>query len=91
MTDKVSLKFYLYMVETPQNIRMVSELRRILEERFGDQYLLEVIDVLNEPERAEKQNIFATPTLVKTIPLPLKRIIGDFSNGERILRLMDLI
>lgn len=91
MEDKVSLKFYLYMIETPKNLRMVSELRHVLKERFDDKFSLEVIDILNNPEIAEEQNIFATPTLIKKAPLPSKRIIGDFTSGEKVLRALKLI
>lgn len=90
MADKLYLKIYLYMVGADENVRMVSELRRILEEKYAGHYLLEVIDILNEPEIAEEQNIFATPTLVKTEPPPPKRIIGDFSSGEKVLKALGL-
>ena len=91
MANKILLRFYLYMIETPQNVRMVSEMKHILEEKLGDKFVLEVIDVLSDPEIAEKQNIFATPTLIKDAPPPPKRIMGDFSSGEKVLRALELI
>jgi circadian clock protein KaiB len=90
MSEHVVIEFYLYMVDSSRNAEMVTELKRVLDERFKDHYTLKIIDILDEPELAEKHNIFATPTLIKSAPPPAKRFVGDFSNGERVLELMEL-
>jgi len=89
MAENIVIKFYLYMVESPKNVQMVAELKRVLDGKYKDGYTLEVIDILNNPDLAEKNNIMATPTLVKSEPLPSKRLVGDFSNGEKIIDLLD--
>ena len=63
----------------------IANLRRICEQELGGQYELEIIDVLEHPEKAEDEKILATPTLIKTLPLPLRRVIGDLSNTEKVL------
>ena len=63
----------------------IANLRRICEQELGGQYELEIIDVLEHPEKAEDEKILATPTLIKTLPLPLRRVIGDLSNTENVL------
>jgi len=60
-------------------------LHRICEEELRGQYELVIIDVLEHPELAEKEKIVATPTLVKELPPPLRRIIGDLSDSEKVL------
>lgn len=68
----------------------VENLRTICDRELAGQYRLELIDVLEQPELAEKYNIVATPTLIKALPLPLRRIIGDLSDSERVLLGLDL-
>lgn len=63
----------------------VSNLRRICEQELQGQFDLEIIDVLEFPELAEDEKILATPTLIKALPLPLRRVIGDLSNTEKVL------
>jgi circadian clock protein KaiB len=60
-------------------------LRRICEQDLGGQYQLEIIDVLEHPQRAEDDKILATPTLIKQLPPPLRRVIGDLSDKEKVL------
>lgn len=68
----------------------ISNLRRIVEEHLPGQYELEVIDVLEQPELAEKERIIATPTLIKSLPLPSQRIIGDLSDIKRVVDALGL-
>lgn len=68
----------------------VENLRRICEQELAGRYRLELIDVLEQPDVAEAYNIVATPTLIKTLPPPLRRIIGDLSDSERVLLGLDL-
>ena len=63
----------------------IANLRRICEQELAGQYELEIIDVLEHPELAEDEKILATPTLIKSLPLPLRRVIGDLSNTEKVL------
>lgn len=90
MAEQAVVKFYLYVVNSPQNAKMVTELRRVLEKRFKGNFVLDVVDILDDPESAEKYDIIATPTLIKSVPPPSKRFVGDFSNGEKVLRLLEL-
>lgn len=63
----------------------IANLRRICEQELEGQYDLEIIDVLQFPDLAEDEKILATPTLIKSLPLPLRRVIGDLSNKEKVL------
>ena len=63
----------------------IANLRRICEQELAGQYDLEIIDVLEHPDLAENEKILATPTLIKSLPLPLRRVIGDLSNTEKVL------
>ena len=63
----------------------IANLRRICEQELEGQYELEIIDVQEFPELAEDEKILATPTLIKSLPLPLRRVIGDLSDTEKVL------
>ena len=63
----------------------ISNLKRICEQELQGQYDLEIIDVLEHPDVAEDEKILATPTLIKSLPLPLRRVIGDLSDKEKVL------
>lgn len=63
----------------------IANLRRICDQELKGQYDLEIIDVLESPELAEDEKILATPTLIKSLPLPLRRVIGDLSDTERVI------
>jgi circadian clock protein KaiB len=65
-------------------------LKRICEEHLGTSYQIEVIDLLKNPELAKGDQIFALPTLVRKLPEPVRKIIGDLSNTERVLVGLDL-
>jgi len=68
----------------------VANLRRICEQELSDQYELRVIDVLQQPQLAEDEKILATPTLIKELPPPLRRVIGDLSDKEKVLLGLEL-
>jgi circadian clock protein KaiB len=68
----------------------VSNLKRICEEYLEGKYELEVIDLYKNPLLAKEEQIIAAPTLIKKLPLPFKRIIGDMSNQEKVLMGLDL-
>jgi circadian clock protein KaiB len=63
----------------------IANLQRICDEELHGQYEIQIIDVLNEPQLAEQEKILATPTLIKQLPPPLRRVIGDLSDREKVL------
>jgi circadian clock protein KaiB len=70
---------------TLRSSRAIANLRRVCEERLHGEYDLEVVDIYQHPAAAQEYQILAAPTLVKMLPLPLRRIIGDLANEERVL------
>jgi circadian clock protein KaiB len=76
---------------TPRSSRAVSNLRAICDEFLAGWYDLEVIDIYQQPVLTKGDQIVAAPTLIKQLPLPTRRIIGDMSNRERVLLGLDLI
>jgi circadian clock protein KaiB len=68
---------------TSRSSRAIANLRRVCEERLRGEYDLEVVDIYQHPAAAQEHQILAAPTLVKMLPLPLRRIIGDLANEER--------
>jgi circadian clock protein KaiB len=75
---------------TPQSTRAVANIKIICEEHLKGRYDLEVIDLYQKPNLAMGEQIIAAPTLIKKLPLPLRRIIGDMSNVDRVLVGLDL-
>ena len=75
---------------TPRSMRAISNIKKICEENLKGRYELEVIDIYQQPEYAKKEQIVVAPTLVKKLPLPLRRVIGDLSDKERVLIGLDL-
>lgn len=71
---------------TPRSTRAIENLRRLLEAELPGRYDLEVVDIYQSPEAARDHQIIAAPTLVKLFPEPVRRIIGDLSDVERVLR-----
>ncbi len=84
-------EFKLYLVgRTPKSLTVIEELTKLLKDAFDDHYNLEVIDIIENPEQTEKDRILATPTLEKVSPEPVRRIVGDLSDIERVLTALDL-
>lgn len=75
---------------TPRSARAIANMRKICEENLHGRYDLEVVDVYENPDATRELQIIATPTLVKILPEPLRRIIGDLSNKERVLAGLNL-
>jgi circadian clock protein KaiB len=75
---------------TPRSARAIENMRRICEENLEGRFDLEVVDIYQDPEATKDLQIIATPTLVKILPEPLRRIIGDLSDRERVLAGLDL-
>jgi circadian clock protein KaiB len=90
-TAPQSWKLRLYIAgQTPRSLAALSNLRKIVDEHLDGRYEIEVIDLLENPQLAKGDQILAIPTLVKDLPLPLRKIIGDLSNTERVLIGLDL-
>jgi circadian clock protein KaiB len=77
--------------QTPRSLAALANLKKLCEAHLKGKYRIEVIDLLVHPELARADQIVALPTLVRRLPPPLKRIIGDLSNRERTLVGMDLV
>jgi len=77
--------------QTAKSIAAFSNLKKLCEEHLQGQYRIEVIDLLENPALAKGDQIFAIPTLVRKLPEPIKKIIGDLSNKERVLVGLNLI
>lgn len=91
-TAKKTYVLKLYVAgNTPNSVRALKTLNQILEQEFQGVYALKVIDVLKNPQLAEEDKILATPTLAKILPPPVRKIIGDLSDRERVLIGLDLL
>lgn len=84
------LKLYV-AGRTPNSVRALKTLQDILETEFLGVYSLKVIDVLQNPRLAEEDKILATPTLARVLPPPVRKIIGDLSDREKVLIGLDLL
>jgi circadian clock protein KaiB len=87
---KYILRLYI-TGNTSRSQKAIANLFRICHEELQDQYKVEIIDVLEQPQLAEDEKILVTPTLIKQLPPPLQRIIGDMSNTETVLLGLDLV
>ncbi|MCE5326182.1 MAG: circadian clock KaiB family protein [Planctomycetaceae bacterium] len=76
--------------QTPRSVAAFANLKRICEENIPGQYDIEVIDLLKNPQLAKGDQILAVPTLVRKLPVPVRKIIGDLSNTVRVLVGLDL-
>ena len=83
------LKLYV-AGQTPKSVAAFENLKKICEEYLAGQYHIEVIDLLQQPQLARGDQIIALPTLVRKLPVPIRKIIGDLSNTERVLVGLDL-
>jgi circadian clock protein KaiB len=81
---KWELRLYI-AGNTPKSVTALNNLKRYCEEHLKGQYRIEVIDLLLHPQLAEGDQIFAIPTLVRKVPEPIRNIIGDLSNEEKVL------
>ena len=87
--DKYLLSLYI-TGSTSRSVLAISNLKKICEEYLEGKYELEVIDLYQHPLLAKEEQIIAAPTLIKKLPLPFRRIIGDMSNEEKVLMGLDL-
>jgi circadian clock protein KaiB len=87
--ERYQLRLYV-AGQTPKSITAFDNLKRICAEHLEGQYSIEVIDLLVNPQLAQGDQILAIPTLVRKLPVPIKKIIGDLSNTERVLVGLDI-
>ena len=87
--EKYVLRLYVTGL-TPKSTTAVANVRKVCDEHLAGRYELEVIDIYQQPKLVEGEQIIATPTLIKTLPLPLRRLIGNMSDTERFLVGIDL-
>ena len=76
--------------QTPKSVTALANLKKMCEEHLAGKYRIEVIDLLEQPQLARGDQILAIPTLVRRLPSPIRKIIGDLSNTERVLVGLDL-
>jgi len=90
MTEEL-FELRLYVAgQTPKALRAFANLRQICEDHLAGRYKIEVIDLLESPQLGQGDQILALPTLVRKLPTPIKKIIGDLSNTERVLVGLDI-
>ena len=77
--------------QTPRSLAAIANLKSFCEEHLAGRYKIEVIDLVETPRLARDHQILAIPTLVRKLPLPVRKIIGDLSNSERVLVGLDLV
>ena len=87
--ERYHLRLYV-AGQTPKSLAAMTNLRRVCEEHLAGRYDVEVIDLLLNPKLAAGDQILAIPTLIRRLPAPLKRIIGDLSNTEKVLVGLDV-
>ena len=87
--DEFFLKLYV-AGSTPQSSRAITNIKTICENHLKDHYVLTVVDLYEEKERAADDQIEVAPTLIRHLPLPVRRLIGDLSQTERVLAALDL-
>lgn len=89
VNDKFILKLYV-AGKSPKSIEAFSNLKKICEEHLLGKYIIEVIDLKENPSLAKEHSICVLPTLIKVLPLPIKKIIGILSNTEKVLVALDI-
>lgn len=90
--DRDFWELRLYVAgQTPKSVEAVKNLQRLCDEHLTGKYRIEVVDLLKNPQLARGDQILAVPTLVRRLPPPLRKIIGDLSNEERVLVGLDLL
>lgn len=88
----VEFRLRLYVAgQTPRSLAALSNLKRICNQHLEGKYVIEIIDLTKDPQLAQGDQILAIPTLVRSLPVPIRKIIGDLSNTERVLVGLDLL
>jgi circadian clock protein KaiB len=90
-TENKKWQLRLYVAgQTPKCLAAFANLKKLCETHLADQYEIEIVDLLKNPQLAKGEQILAIPTLVRKLPKPMRKIIGDLSNTERVLVGLDL-
>ena len=90
-SEKSSWELRLYVAgQTPKSLQAFANLKRICDEHLAGKFHIEVVDLLKNPQLAKGDQILAIPTLVRKLPAPVRKIIGDLSDTERVLVGLDL-
>ena len=89
-TERYILRLYVTGM-TPRSMRAINNLRAICDDYLAGLYDLDVIDIYQQPALAKGEQIIAAPTLIKTLPMPMRRIIGDMSNRDGVLLGLDIV
>lgn len=87
--EKWQLRLYI-AGQTPKSARALANLQNFCEEHLKGQYEIEIVDLMEHPELAMRDQIIAIPTLVRKLPAPIKKIIGDLSQNQRVLAGLDI-
>jgi circadian clock protein KaiB len=91
MSEQDGYNLRLYVAgQTPKSITAIANLKKLCEKHLMGRYTIEVIDLMKDPALAQRDQIIAIPTLIRHLPEPLKRIIGDLSNSEKVLVGLDI-
>jgi circadian clock protein KaiB len=91
VSEKQHYVLRLYVTgQTPRSLRSIENLQRLCDKHLKDRFSLEVIDIYQQPALAAEGQIIAAPTLIKAMPLPLRRLVGDFSDAQRVVLGLDL-
>lgn len=91
MTEQDGYNLRLYVAgQTPKSMAAITNLKKLCEKHLPGRYKIEVIDLMKDPALAQRDQIVAIPTLIRQLPEPLKRIIGDLSNAEKVLVGLDI-
>ena len=88
-TDLWELRLYI-AGQSPKSMAALANIKRVCEEKLAGRYRLEVIDLIKQPKLAAQDQILAVPTLVRKLPPPLRRLIGDLSQSDRVIVGLDL-
>lgn len=91
MTHQDGYNLRLYVAgQTPKSIAAITNLKKLCDQHLSGRYEIEIIDLMKNPALAQRHQIIAIPTLIRQLPEPLKRIIGDLSNSEKVLVGLDI-
>lgn len=91
MSEQDGYNLRLYVAgQTPKSIAAIANLNRLCEAHLSGRYRIEIVDLMKNPALAQRDQIVAIPTLIRQLPEPLKRIIGDLSNAEKVLVGLDI-
>jgi circadian clock protein KaiB len=88
-TQDYNLRLYV-AGQTPKSIAAIANLKRLCEQHLPGRYNIDVVDLMQDPTLAQRDQIVAIPTLIRQLPEPIRRIIGDLSNSDRVLIGLDI-